>query len=130
MSRSDEQRAQLVRQIETVLAMDGDLMTIHDMIDLARQGRMQIHSRDDAVVVTELMSFPRRKIVNGILAAGNLRSILDMESDVERFARSEGADAIITHGRPGWGRVGKKTGWQFHSMCFVKRLGKLNGGGR
>jgi hypothetical protein len=104
-------------------------MTLADMVDAAREGRVQIFHRDDAVVATEVLAFPRGKRVNGILAAGNLRSILAIEHDVETFARSVGAGAIVTHGRPGWARVGRRTGWTVHSWCYVKRLTALNGGG-
>ena len=124
------QQEKLVEQINQVLAEDGDLMTVADMVDLARAGRMQIFHRDDAVVATELLEFPRGKRVNGVLAAGNLRSILAIERDVEDFARSMGAAAIVTHGRPGWARVGRRTGWALQSWCYVKRLGALNGSGR
>jgi hypothetical protein len=118
----------LIEQINAVLALDGDLMTLADMVELARRGRLQIFHRDDAVVATEVLEFPRAKRVNGVLAAGSLRSILEIEHDVEAFARSVGASALVTHGRPGWARVGRRTGWSVNSWCYVKRLGALNGG--
>jgi hypothetical protein len=126
------QQARLVEQVNGVLADDGGLMTLEDIIALARVGRMQVFHRDDAVVVTELLTFPRGRRVNGILAAGNLRSILEIESEVEAFARREGADAIVTHGRPGWARVGRRTGWSLQSWCYLKHLAptRTNGTGR
>jgi hypothetical protein len=123
------QREHLKRQIETVLAMNGDLMTLEDMIDLARAGRVQVFGNDTAVVASEIMAFPRGKICNAFLAAGTVAGVLQLEPAVEAFARQEGAASIITHGRPGWGRVGRKTGWTLNSWCFIKRLGKTNGSG-
>jgi hypothetical protein len=123
------QREHLKGQIETVLAMNGDLMTLDDLIDLARAGRVQVFGNDTSVVASEIMTYPRGKICNAFLAAGSVAGILQLESEVEAFARREGADAILTHGRPGWGRVGRRTGWTLQSWCFVKRLGKINGGG-
>ncbi len=127
---TEQQRQKLIAQVEAVLHDHGDVMTMGDLIDLARAGRVQIFGRDDALIASEILAYPRRKICNAIVAAGNLRSILDMEKDVEAFARAQGADGMVTHGRPGWGRVGQRTGWKLHSLCYVKSLARLNGGGR
>ena len=120
--------ARLIDQINAVLAADGGLLTLPDIVEAARAGRMQVWHRDDAVVVTELLTFPHGKRVNGILAAGNLRSILTIEHDVAAFGRDAGADAIVTHGRPGWARVGRRSGWTLELWCYLKRLG-VNGHG-
>ena len=122
-------RQKLIGQINQVLALNGDLMTLEDLIDLARERRVQVFGGDDAVVASEILTYPRKNICNAFLAAGSLRGILRLESEVEAYARAHDAAAIVTHGRQGWGRVGQKTGWMLHSLCYVKPLHRKSNGG-
>jgi hypothetical protein len=126
------QQQRLVAQINQALAVDDHLWTLPDILERARDRRMQIFHRDDAMVISEVLATPQRKRLNVLVAAGNLRSIIDMEPEVIQFARDEGADSMLTHGRPAWARIGRRLGWTLHSWCYVKQLGApgaLNGGG-
>lgn len=115
-------------QVERALLEAGGLMILDDLIALARVGRVQLWSNDipDALIATEIMSYPRRSILNAFVAAGELRSIRALEPAVEAFARANDCAAIVCAGRPGWGRIGRASGWQLHAMLFVKNLLRPN----
>jgi hypothetical protein len=121
------ERQALLDKVKRGLAWHGDYLTLDDLIDMARERRVQIWSNDRALAATEILAFPRKRILNAIIAAGSLAGVQALEEEIAAFAREQGADAMVTHGRPGWARIGERTGWQAHSMLFVRRL-RTNGG--
>jgi hypothetical protein len=119
---TDEQRA-LIAKAEAALEWHGRFLTFGDVVDQAQQGRMQLWSDGvHAIAATEILTYPRRTICNAVLAAGEVKGVLALQPQIEAFAREAGADAMVTHGRPAWGRIGRASGWQAHSMLFVRRL--------
>lgn len=119
----NEAQRRLIEKAEAALEWHGRYLNFGDVVDLAQQGRMQIWSDGErAVCATEILTYPRRKILNAVLAAGDVPGVLALQPQIEAFARAAGADAMVTHGRPAWGRIGRATGWQAHSMLFVRRL--------
>lgn len=120
--------ARLRGQCERALLEAGGLMTLDDLIGLAKAGKVQLWSNDDAdaLIATEIMTYPRRTILNAFMAAGELRSIRALYPAVETFARAHDCAVIVCAGRPGWGRVGRAGGWQLHAMVFVKNLLRPN----
>lgn len=60
----------------------------------------------EAVLVTEIIDYPRRRRCNLFLSAGNaLEACLEHLPAIEAWARAQGCDAIEASGRPGWERV-------------------------
>ena len=120
--------AKLRRQIDAALLQAGGLLTLDDLLLLAKAGKVQVWGSDDceAVIATEIMRYPQRSILNAFMAAGDLRAIRALEPKLEAFARENDCAAMVCSGRPGLGRVGRATGWQLHSLTFVKNLLRPN----
>jgi hypothetical protein len=89
---------------------------------------VQIWYNEGAVAVTELASYPRRKIVNVFLVAGRLAAIRRLEPIIEVFARSNGATAMRADGREAWGRVGAPMGWHPYAVTYVKIIANAEPG--
>jgi hypothetical protein len=121
------ERQRLVAQLNQVLTDAGGNTTLDDLIQQAREGRVQIWSRGNSLAVTELLAFPQKTQLNVIAAAGKLTEIQAMEAEIEAFARAHGAASMVTHGRSAWARVGRRTGWVPVAMRFVKSLPQKNG---
>lgn len=117
-----EAQRRLIAKAEAALEWHGRYLTFGDVVDLAQQGRMQVWANERALCATEILTYPRRVICNAVLAAGDVPGVLALQPQIEAFARQAGADAMVTHGRPAWGRIGRASGWQAHSMLFVRRL--------
>jgi hypothetical protein len=123
------ERLKLVQQLNQELIEGGGLLTLDDLTELARANRVQIWTRGDSLVATEIIDYPQKAVMNVIVAAGRLKDILALEADIEEFARAQGAAAMVTHGRAAWGRVGRRTGWLPVAMRFVKPLPPRTNGG-
>ena len=119
----------LVQQLNLALSDAGGTATLDDLIAQAREGRVQIWHRDNSLAITEILGFPQKNVCNVVACAGRLPEILEMEPEIETFAREHDCAFMVTHGRSAWGRVGRKTGWVPVSMRFQKSLPlRLNGG--
>ena len=109
-------------RITEALLRAGDLLTIDDLRQLALAGRVQWWGDRRAAVGTEVMTYPRRRILNVFMAAGELREILAMQKELDDFAASQGCSHMAAHGRPAWGVVGRPLGWLPHSIQFVREV--------
>ena len=116
--------AELRRKIDVALALGGDVMNFNDLVELARIGRVQLWLADGeaALIATEIVNYPRKRVMNCFMAAGTLSGILSLRDKIETFARDEDVDAMTCAGTPAWGRIGKRFGWRLHSMTFVRNL--------
>jgi hypothetical protein len=112
----------LLGKVNEALALAGDVMTFDDLVQRARERKCQIWANDTALLATELLTYPKARHLDCFLGAGRLRGILDLQPQFESFAREHEVSQIITHGRPAWGLVGRRFGWQPESVRYVKRL--------
>jgi hypothetical protein len=76
--------------------------TLDDVREFIATGRAQLWPGKRAVVVTEIINYPRRKTCNGWLAAGDNAELAEMCKSVEAWARSQGCTRATIVGRRGW----------------------------
>lgn len=102
---------ELMRRVERALHFGGGFYAPEDIAVCVDEGRMQAFSHENSLVVTEVLTSPRRKIVNVTLAAGELCDFKPLEVQVMAFAAKEGCDAIRMGGRKGWAAVLPRLGY-------------------
>jgi hypothetical protein len=110
------------QQIAKALHAAGDLLMIDDLRALAIARRVQWWGDERVAIATEVLTYPRRKILNCFMAAGELGAIFDLQDDVVGFAREHGCSHMIAHGRPAWGRIGAASGWAPRSIQYVREV--------
>src|SRR5262245_55054014 len=59
----------------------------------------------NSFLVGEIVTYPRRRILNYWLAGGDLKEVLAFSEEYKPLARAAGCDAVFLTGRPGWERV-------------------------
>lgn len=114
----------LVRELRRAIAAAGDLWTLADLVELAREGRIQVWHDGGAVVMTDVVDFPRKRIVRVFLVAGRMAGVRRLARQVEAFAVASEADAMVAEGRAAWERIGAPMGWQPRAVAYVKTLAK------
>ena len=73
-----------------------------------------------AVLVTEIIDYPRRRVLDLALMAGDRMELwIDSLPVLERWAVANGVDQVQVHGRKGWERV---TGYPVRAVLLVKEL--------
>jgi hypothetical protein len=110
------------RFIEDALNVGWQGHTYEDICREIEDGTMQIWTRPDAAVVTQIVLFPQYKQCFICFAGGNLAAVESIAVDVEAYARAEGCDRMAFIGRPGWQRTFlNRTGWHTDPVVYMEK---------
>jgi len=102
--------------IEAALEYSGGTHDFDDIVEAVKLGAMQFWPAEDAAAITEIITFPKKKVLHIFLAGGNMDTIVDMNASAEYFAKMNGCSGLTIAGRKGWAKVLKETGY---SEAFV-----------
>ena len=100
----------------------GDTHTVQDIADGILDGRFQFWGDDRAGIITEVLSYPRKRAVNYFLVLGDMDACLALQPEIEAFAKQIGAAATVATGRQGWDRILGKHGWTRRWSVHTKAL--------
>ena len=115
--------ARLKHHIEAAIAKSPGFETIEDVEALVACGKYQVWFGRESVAITEIASYPRRKVLSIIHAGGDLNELQDeMEPQMCAFARSQGCQSITVQGRKGWERVRQARDYKFGFITMYKDL--------
>ena len=83
----DEFRRRLARALE----VGGNAYGPEDIAAAVGEGRMQSWVRNESLIVTELLQYPKASAVNIVIAVGALDDVMALQPDIEAFGREHGA---------------------------------------
>lgn len=110
-------------QIEAALVYADATHAYDDVATMVAAGHAQFWPGPASVVITELVAFPRKKILNIFLAGGILREIELMAPGILEWGRQQGCDYATFTGRKGWARSFlTRTGWSADLTFYSKAL--------
>lgn len=110
------------KYIEAALEYTGGT---HDLIDIYEglyKGTMQLWPAEKSCLVTEIITYPKMRVLNIFLGGGDLTEILSMHEDVIRWAKDQGCTALNMTGRFGWKKPLAKHGWKPMHSSYVKEI--------
>lgn len=119
--------------VEAALAQSAGRLDADDVLELLTSGGMQlwalITSEGEpevaAVLVTEIMDYPRKRVLDLSLMGGSRMELwLDALPVLEQWAAQQGIHQVQIHGRRGWARV---TGYPERGALLVKEIGGSDG---
>lgn len=123
MTSPQAEWARLKHHIEAALATSPGFETIEDVEAFVACGKYQVFFGRESIAITEIASYPRRKVLNILHGGGDLNELLnELEPSMCAFARSQGCDAIMGTGRKGWERVTAARGYRFAWLNMVKDI--------
>ena len=108
--------------IEAALSYSGGTHTFEDVAQGIAEGRMQLWDAPDGCCVTEIVEYPRKRVLNGFLAGGEMAQILDIIPSIEAWAKMQGCDGTELTGRRGWGRVFASHGYRETAVTLRKDM--------
>lgn len=86
-------------------------------------GDAVVFGNDRAAIVVELREYPAGAVeVHGLVAAGELATVIELIETAEQWGRQRGAVLASIASRPGWARALKRDGWQIHQVEIRKEL--------
>lgn len=111
----------MMRKVRRALRAGGDLYTFEDIMFAIEDGKFQSFAHNDSWVVTQILEFPRRKLLETIIIIGRWRDLEFLEKQIIAFAKEQQADALIGSGRGGWLKR-RLPGWKTLSHTFIKEI--------
>lgn len=108
--------------LEATLATGLGFETIEDVERLIRDCVYQFWPGKRAAAITQIVPFPRTKVLIVRMAGGDLDELIEMEKEFCKFARANGCSKIMGEGRKGWGRVCERMGYRFGYLMMAKDL--------
>jgi len=113
--------------IEAALKYGGDTHSFEDVVEMIEANDAQLWTGPDSVMVTQVVVYPRRKILMVWVAGGHLAELEAMAPAVEAWAKSEGCTGAMMLGRPGWERTFlARTGWKRTAVLMEKQWAVSN----
>ena len=88
--------------IEAALEYSGGTHNFDDVVEGLKSGVLQLWPTPRGCIVTEIVLYPRKRVLNVFLGGGELDQILDMHTDVVDWAKAQGCTALTMSGRAGW----------------------------
>ena len=108
--------------IEAALNYSGGTHDIIDIYEGLHNGTMQLWPAEKSCLVTEIIKYPKKKVLNIFLGGGDLTEILSMHADVISWAKQQGCTALNMTGRFGWKKPLAKHGWEPMHTSYVKEI--------
>jgi hypothetical protein len=108
--------------IEAALEYSGGTHSLSDVIEGITSGKMQLWPAPKGCIVTEIVVYPRKKMLNVFLGGGELDQLLDMHKDVIAWSKAQGCEAVTITGRFGWKKPLKTHGWKPMHASFIKEI--------
>lgn len=95
---------------------------LDDILEGVLDERLQLWTAPGFAGVTEVLNYPRRRVVLVHLCAGELDAIRAAEGQLTRFAQIVGADAIRILGRRGWAKALADYGYRESAVEVTKEV--------
>jgi hypothetical protein len=108
--------------IEAALALSGGTHVWDDIVSGIYSGKMQFWPAQNACAITEIITYPRNKVLHIFLAGGEMEQIVDMDESATEFAKAQGCCAITIAGRKGWKKILEEKGYTERFTTLAKEL--------
>ena len=99
-------------QIDAALKHSGGTHLFEDVVEAVGSGRMQMWANGDTVAITEVICYPRKKVLHVFLAGGSREALFEMIDSAWEWGQSLGCSAMTLAGRKGWTRTMTKHGFR------------------
>lgn len=110
------------RFIEAALPYALDTHSIEDIEQGIAEGRFQFWPGQRSAIITELITYPRKRALNYFLLGGDLEELKEMEPSISAWAYAAGCTHVIGVGRRGFERVFADAGFKPAWSLVVKEL--------
>lgn len=106
--------------IEAALEYCNGTYLWEDVVQNIAEEKMQFWPAPRGCMVTEIVVYPRKKVLNIFLAGGELDQLVDMYDDMNAWAKAQGCTGGTMTGRVGWKKVLEPMGWKLMHSHYVK----------
>lgn len=98
--------------IDDALSYSGGTHTFEDVVDGVTSGRMQLWPAERGCAVTEIVVYPKKRVLHVFLAGGEMETIVSMIDSATEWGKAQGCTSMTISGRRGWERVLGRHGYK------------------
>lgn len=113
-----DRRVQLQRALDDM----GNTHSFEDIVALIEDGLMQSFAEGDTWAVTQIIDFPRKRVLEVFLVVGDMIDAEKLHDRVFEYAKGEGCDIVRAFGRRGFHRWAQERGWKNGQQIFIREL--------
>lgn len=107
------------KKLARALDRMGGLYTVQDILTAIAENRMQSFIANDSWVVTQIAVYPRAKVLEVLIALGDLKDSPSLHEQIFRCARENNIGLVITSGRRGWVKELNREGWKVKATSYL-----------
>jgi len=108
--------------IEAALKYSGGTHDIIDIYEGLHNGTMQLWPAEKSCLVTEIIKYPKKKVLNVFLGGAISPKFYPCMRDVISWAKQQGCTALNMTGRFGWKKPLAEHGWEPMHTSYVKEI--------
>lgn len=112
----------MIAGLSRALELGGGTHTLTDVLDQIEAGEAQLWRDGDSAIVTEIVIYPRKKVLHFWLVAGELETVIRLSRLAMEWGKGEGCESATGTGRRGWVRALAKEGWTLTHTLISKEL--------
>ena len=100
------------KQIDAALKHSGGTHLFEDVVEAVSSGNMQMWANGETVAITEVLVYPRKKVLHVFIGSGTRKGLFEMLDSAWEWGQSIGCTAMTLAGRKGWLKLMGKHGFR------------------
>lgn len=100
------------KQIEAALSYGGGTHLFEDVVEAVLNKRMQMWVNGETVAITEIIVYPRKKVLHVFIGSGKRKELFEMLDSAWDWGQSMGCTGMTLAGRKGWMKLMGKFGFK------------------
>jgi hypothetical protein len=107
------------RHLARALERMGGVYTVSDILAAIAEGRMQSFADGDSWAITQVVAYPRARMLDVLMAIGDLESCRRLHDRIIQYAKDNDISLIQAYGRRGWVRDAAARGWKVKTTSYL-----------
>ena len=97
----------------------GAVYRVSDILAAIAEGRMQSFADEDSWAVTQVIEYPRARVLDILAAVGDLEACRRLHDRVLQYARDNDISLVQAYGRRGWIGDAVSRGWRVKTTSYL-----------
>ena len=107
------------RKLARLLERMGDVFTVSDILAAIAEGKMQSFAEGDSWAITQVIQFPRARMLEILVAIGDLDECRILHDRILQYAKDNDISLIQAYGRRGWLGDARSHGWKVRTTSYL-----------
>lgn len=107
------------RHLARALDRMGATYAVSDILIAIAEDKMQSFAEGDSWAVTKIVNFPRARMLEIMVALGDLKACRRLHDRILDFARENDIGLVQAFGRRGWIDDAKSHGWKVRTASYL-----------